>query len=93
MNVSNIIGAVKDENQLFFIVPYDIVGNTTEMKRLLGKIATAKKKHDAKKVKLWVTGNATRGFVSEAKSKGIKVKKNILQLPYFTKKESAKQEK
>ncbi len=88
ISVSNIIGAVNEKEQLFFIVPYDIVGNTAEMKRLLGKISTAKKKNDAKKVRLWITGNATSGFVSEAKSKGIKVKQNILQLPYFTKKES-----
>lgn len=90
ISVSNILGAVKEGKQMFFIVPYDIVGNTAEMKRLLGKIATARKKHEAKKVRLWITGNATSGFVSEAKSKDIKVKENILQLPYFTKKESSK---
>lgn len=93
ISVSNIIGAVKDGNQLFFIVPYDIVGNTAEMKRLLGKIATARKKHDAKEVKLWVTGKATKGFVSEAKSRGIKINQNILQLPYFTRKENEIQKK
>ncbi|MGR3293088.1 MAG: hypothetical protein ACUZ9M_03610 [Candidatus Scalindua sp.] len=93
VSVSNILGAVKEGKQMFFIVPYDIVGNTADMKKLLNKIADAKKEYGAKKVKLWVTGNTTSGFVSEAKSRGIKVKGNVLQFPYFTHKETPKQEK
>jgi hypothetical protein len=91
--VSNMLGAVKEGKQMLFIVPYDIVGNTADMKKLLGKIADAKEIHGAKKVQLWVTGNTTSSFVSEAKSRGIKVKENVLQFPYFTHKETPKQEK
>ncbi len=84
--VSNTIGAIREGKKMLFVMPYDIIGNTAERKKLLDKIAKAKKKHGAKKAQLWVTGNVTSGFKSEAKSNGIKIQENILQLPYFTRK-------
>lgn len=81
--VSEMLGAITEEKQLFLIIPHDVVGNTTYMQKFLDKVVATSQAHGAKGIRLWFTGDVTGGFVSRSKSMGVKVKENVLLLPHF----------
>ena len=86
---SNMLGAITEKKKLLFIIPYDIVGNTTDMKEFLDEVVADAKEHGAKKTQLWFMGNVTKGFIKKSSSKGITVKDNVLKYPHFAPKDTS----
>lgn len=81
---SDILGSIKTNKQILFILPYDTVDNNSTTQKIQDNIAESVKSNDAKGADLWVTGDATKGFIKNGKSKGITVKNNVLLLPHFS---------
>ncbi len=91
--VSRKLGAVTGKNELILIIPYDIVGNTLEMKEFPNEVVKFSQSQNIKRTHLWCTGDVMSGFTSESKSKRITVKENVLQLPHFAPKNASTQSK
>ncbi len=80
-------GAVTGKKGMIFIIPYDIVGNTPDMQKLLEEIATAAQAQGTKDTQLWFTGKVASDFVSKSKAKGVTIKENALKFPHFASKD------
>ena len=90
ITAANVIGGMTGRQDQVFIVPYDMTGNTVEMKDFLAELAKSAKSQGANVTQLWLVGDAMSDFISEAKSRGITVKKNALLLPHFAPGDTAK---
>jgi hypothetical protein len=90
---SDKIGAITEKKELFFIIPYDIVESTPEMKKFLDEVVKFAKTQGTKGTQLWFTGDVTRGFTSESKAKGVIVQEDVLQFSHFAPKEVTAQNK
>ncbi len=93
ITAANVVGGMTGKQEQLFIVPYDMAGNTSEMKDFLAELAKSAKAQGAKGTQLWIIGDAMSDFISEAKSRGITVKKNALLLPHFAPSDTAKKGK
>lgn len=83
ITAADMVGGVTGKQEQIFIIPYDMVESTAEMKDFLNEMAKSAKTHGVKKTQLWFVGDAMSDFISEAKSLGITVRKNALLLPHF----------
>ena len=90
ITAANVVGGITGKQEQLFIIPYDMAGNTAEMKDFLTEIAKSAKAQGAKGTQVWLIGDAMSDFISEAKSRGISVKKNALLLPHFAPGDTAK---
>lgn len=93
ITAANVVGGMTGKQEQLFIIPYDMARNTAEMKDFLAELAKSAKAQGAKSMQLWIIGDAMSDFISEAKSRGITVKKNALLLPHFAPSDTAKKEK
>lgn len=91
ITAANMVGGVTGKQEQIFIIPYDMAGSFPEMKDFLNEMVKSAKTQGAKGTQLWFIGDVMGDFISEAKSRGVVVKKNTLLLPHFAPNESAKQ--
>jgi len=90
ITAANVIGGVTGKQEQIFIIPYDMTASAPEMKDFLNEIIKSARTQGAKGTQLWFIGDAMSDFISEAKSRGITVKKNALLLPHFAPGDTAK---
>ncbi len=89
---SNKLGAVTAKKELLFIIPYDVAGDTPEMRKFLDEAADTAKTQGVKGTQVWLTGQAKSGFLSKAKVQGVTVKENVLKFPHFAPKAASEPE-